>query len=78
VQAGFDAPRADDPMLRSGQGIIGHVIHTGDVVIAPDVALDTRYVAGRAATRSELAVPIVSEAGVIGCLEQGKPYWLST
>jgi sigma-B regulation protein RsbU (phosphoserine phosphatase) len=68
VQKGFDAPRTDDPMLRSGQGIVGYVIHSGEVVNAPDVRLDPRYVAGRAATRSELAVPIVSEAGVIGCL----------
>jgi serine phosphatase RsbU (regulator of sigma subunit) len=68
VQKGFDAPPADDPMLRSGKGIIGHVIHSGEVVNARDVRLDPRYVPGRAATRSELAVPIVSEAGVIGCL----------
>jgi len=68
VQKGFDAPPADDPMLRSGKGIIGHVIHTGEIVNASDVRLDPRYVAGRAATRSELAVPIVSEKGVIGCL----------
>jgi sigma-B regulation protein RsbU (phosphoserine phosphatase) len=32
------------------------------------VRLDPRYVSGRARTLSELAVPIVSEAGVIGCL----------
>jgi serine phosphatase RsbU (regulator of sigma subunit) len=68
VQVGFDEPRVDDPMLRSGKGIIGHVVHTGEVVNAPDVRLDPRYVAGRAATRSELAVPIVSESGTIGCL----------
>jgi sigma-B regulation protein RsbU (phosphoserine phosphatase) len=68
VQVGFDDPRTDDPMLRSGKGIIGHVVHTGETVIAPDVRLDPRYVAGRPTTRSELAVPIVSEAGVIGCL----------
>src|SRR5512139_2785329 len=68
VHSGFDAPRTDDPMLRSGKGIIGHVIHTGEIVNASDVRLDPRYVAGRAATRSELAVPIVSEKGVIGCL----------
>jgi serine phosphatase RsbU (regulator of sigma subunit) len=37
-------------------------------VSAPDVRLDRRYVAGRQETRSELAVPIVSEVGVIGCL----------
>ena len=67
VQVGFDAPRTDDPMLRSGKGIVGHVVRTGETVIAPDVRDDPRYVAGRLATRSELAVPIVSEAGVIGC-----------
>ena len=55
-------------MLRSGKGIIGHVIHTGETVLAPDVQPDPRYIAGRAHTLSELAVPIVSEAGVIGCL----------
>ncbi len=68
VQTGFDDPPADDPMLRSGKGIIGHVIHTGEVVNAPDVRVDRRYVAGRQETRSELAVPIVAESGVIGCL----------
>ena len=68
VQHGFDDPPVDDPMLRSGKGIVGHVIHTGEIVNAPDVRRDPRYVAGRAATRSELAVPIVSEAGTIGCL----------
>ena len=68
LQLGFDFPLADDPMLRSGKGIIGHVIHTGEIVLAPDVRRDPRYVAGRAQTLSELAVPIVSEAGVVGCL----------
>jgi serine phosphatase RsbU (regulator of sigma subunit) len=68
AQLGFDSPLADDPMLRSGKGIIGHVIRSGETVLAPDVGRDPRYVAGRATTRSELAVPIVSEAGVIGCL----------
>jgi sigma-B regulation protein RsbU (phosphoserine phosphatase) len=68
VQIGFDEPSGDDPMLRSGKGIIGHVVHTGETVLTADVRDDPRYVAGRARTRSELAVPIVSESGVIGCL----------
>jgi sigma-B regulation protein RsbU (phosphoserine phosphatase) len=68
AQVGFDDPRVDDPMLRSGKGIVGHVIHTGETVIVPDVAKEPRYVAGRAGTRSELAVPIVIEAGTVGCL----------
>lgn len=58
----------EDPMLRQGKGIIGHVITTGDTVLAPDVRLDARYVAGRGGTRSELAVPITSNGHVIGAL----------
>lgn len=58
----------DDPMLRSGKGIIGHVIRTGTAVIAPDVRLDEHYVQGRAQTLSEVAVPIVSSGEVIGAL----------
>lgn len=68
VQVGFEIPRADNPMFREGRGIIGHVIRSGEVVNAPDVRLDPHYLPGRSATRSELACPVVSEAGVIGCL----------
>jgi phosphoserine phosphatase RsbU/P len=57
-----------DPMLRSGKGIVGHVIRTGDTVVAPDVRRDSHYVEGRAQTRSEMAVPIVSNGEVIGAL----------
>jgi sigma-B regulation protein RsbU (phosphoserine phosphatase) len=68
ARVGFEEPRMDDPMLRSGQGIIGHVIATGERVVCPDVRLDPRYVEGRPATRSELAVPIASNGRVIGAL----------
>lgn len=57
-----------DPMLRSGKGIVGHVIRTGEVVVAPDVSVDPHYVEGRADTRSEIALPIVSNDEVIGAL----------
>ena len=68
VQVGYDQPRSHDPMLRWGTGIVGHVIRTGEVVVCGDVHADARYVVGRAATRSELAVPIVGPGGVIGAL----------
>ena len=68
VQTGYDQPRSHDPMLRWGTGIVGHVIRTGERVVCGDVHADSRYVVGRAATRSELAVPIVGPAGVIGAL----------
>jgi sigma-B regulation protein RsbU (phosphoserine phosphatase) len=57
-----------DPMLRSGKGIVGHVIRTGETVIASDVSRDPHYIEGRHQTRSEIAVPIVSNAQVIGAL----------
>jgi phosphoserine phosphatase RsbU/P len=62
-----DANR-DDPMLRSGQGIIGRVITTGQPVVARDVRLDPHYVAGRRSSLSEVAVPISSNGKVIGAL----------
>jgi sigma-B regulation protein RsbU (phosphoserine phosphatase) len=66
---GFDdTPPDDDPMLRQGKGIIGHVVSTGQPVIASDVSRDPHYVPGRGATRSEVAVPIVSSGEVIGAL----------
>jgi serine phosphatase RsbU (regulator of sigma subunit) len=69
ASVGFDLnPPSGDPMLRSGKGIVGHVIFTGETVIAPDVREDPRYVAGRSTTRSEIAVPIVSNGRVIGAL----------
>jgi sigma-B regulation protein RsbU (phosphoserine phosphatase) len=75
ARVGFEEPRIDDPMLRSGQGIIGHVIATGERVVCPDVRLDPRYVEGRESTRSELAVPISSNGRVIGAfnLESDRP-----
>ncbi len=66
---GFDhrAPE-QDPMLRSGKGIIGSVIRTGRSAVVPDVRRDRRYVEGRQQTRSEIAVPIVLQGRVIGAL----------
>jgi serine phosphatase RsbU (regulator of sigma subunit) len=58
----------NDPMLRSGKGIVGHVIRTGETVIAPDVSRDAHYIEGRPQTRSEVAVPILSNDEVIGAL----------
>jgi len=57
-----------DPMLREGKGIVGHVIHTGEAVCAPDVRLDPRYIPGRPSTLSEVAVPIRLDGRTIGAL----------
>ena len=66
---GFDArPNGIDPMLREGKGIIGHVIKTGECVVAPDVRVDPHYLEGRKQTLSEIAVPIVRNSRAIGTL----------
>jgi sigma-B regulation protein RsbU (phosphoserine phosphatase) len=66
---GFDRPAEDDPMLRFGKGVVGHVIRTGETLVVPDVRLDQRYEEGRKASASELAVPIISGGQVIGALD---------
>ncbi len=69
AQRGFDQrPEELDPMLMNGRGIIGAVIQTGESVVVPDVRLDKRYIAGRAATRSEIAVPIIRDRRPVGAL----------
>jgi len=69
AQRGFDQrPEDVDPMLMEGKGIIGSVIQTGESVVAPDVRADKRYVAGRATTRSEIAVPIIRDRRPVGAL----------
>lgn len=69
AQRGFDArPPENDEMLMAGHGLVGHVIRTGEIVDVPDVTRDPRYVEGRAATRSEIAVPILGAGETIGAL----------
>lgn len=61
-------PAADDPMMTRGRGIIGHVIRTGQHIVAPDVRRNPYYVTGREPTLSEVAVPIVVGERTIGAL----------
>ncbi|MBZ5538503.1 MAG: SpoIIE family protein phosphatase [Acidobacteriia bacterium] len=63
-----ERPQEDDPMLKSGKGIIGYVIRTGKKVIARDVRRHPNYIEGREGTLSEIAVPIIVNGQVIGAL----------
>jgi len=66
---GFNTPAPSvDPMVSEGKGIIGHVIRTGECVVAPDVRGDTHYVCGRKETLSEIAVPITRNGRAVGAL----------
>ena len=52
--------------LQIGQGIVGWVAKNGEPVIVPDVRQDSRYVAARPSTRSEIAAPLTAEGRVVG------------
>lgn len=54
--------------LNGGAGITVAVACSGEPIYAPDVRKDSRYVEVRAATRSELAVPLRVKGHVIGVL----------
>jgi serine phosphatase RsbU (regulator of sigma subunit)/GNAT superfamily N-acetyltransferase len=76
AKRGFDElPLEEDEMLSLGKGLIGHVINSGESLVIPDVNLDSRYIAGRKPTRSEIVVPIMKNGRAIGALdvESDKP-----
>lgn len=69
VRRGFLVrPVSEDAMLRSGAGIVGAAIASGETVAVPDVRLDPRYVVGREQTLSEVAVPIRVDGRTIAAL----------
>lgn len=75
AQRGYP-PGTDDQMrLKLGQGASGWVAKSGRSLVLPDVSRDSRYIAARPETRSEIAVPIISESKVIGVfnLESDRP-----
>lgn len=69
VRRGFEGPLPDvDRLLALGQGLVGHVLATGEPAVAPDVRTDPRYVMGRPSTRSELAVPVCAGGRLVGAM----------
>ncbi len=65
-EVGYPEGSEDAFRLQVGQGIVGWVAKTGDALIVPDVRRDSRYVAARPATRSEVAAPLVVEGRTLG------------
>ena len=63
---GFPEGSEDAFGLQIGQGLVGWVAKTGKPVIVADVRRDSRYVAARQETRSELAAPLVLEGHTLG------------
>src|SRR6185369_3559734 len=67
VTRGYDRPNAErDLLLKFGEGVVGHVVESGQRVNVPDVDVEPRYVMARPETRSELATPITLNERVIG------------
>lgn len=52
--------------LQVGSGMVGHVAATGKMHYAPDVTCDPYYVACEPDTRSEVAIPLQREGGLVG------------
>ncbi len=58
-----------EPRLKMGEGFLGTVAQTGRAIVSPDVSKDPRYFEARERTRSEMAVPIISNDRVIGVFD---------
>jgi len=51
-----------------GEGILGWVIENRQSLNLGDISKDNRYINARPETKSEAAVPLISESRVIGCI----------
>jgi phosphoserine phosphatase RsbU/P len=65
---GYDP--ADEKLLevKFGEGLVGWVAKNGEPVIVDDVSKDSRYINSRAATRSEITVPLFADEKIVGVL----------
>jgi sigma-B regulation protein RsbU (phosphoserine phosphatase) len=64
--SGYPDGSDDAFQLQVGQGIVGWVAKTAEAVIVPDVRADSRYVAARPETRSEIAAPMIVGGRTVG------------
>jgi diguanylate cyclase (GGDEF)-like protein len=55
--------------IEIGTGLIGSAVQLKEVVYAPDVKQDGRYVAGSLRTQSELVIPLIVRGEVVGVLD---------
>ncbi len=67
VAIGLDK-QARELKLAIGRGVTGWVAKMGKPLLVPDVTADWRYISVRKDIRSELAVPLVVDGGLIGVL----------
>jgi len=63
---GYREEKSEEVRLKVGQGLVGTVAKSGEMINVPDVHKDDRYIAARTGTQSEMAVPIILDDRVIG------------
>jgi len=68
VSVGLDEETCRRCRLPLGAGVTGWVARHGRTLLVPDVRLEPRYVAVREGVRSELAVPLENDGGVLGVI----------
>jgi GAF domain-containing protein len=73
ARRGLDGEFFQDGPVKVDQGVIGHIVHSGEVVVIADVRTEPRFVRRPIAERlgivSYLAVPLRARTGIIGVLE---------
>lgn len=69
ARAGPYEVRTSAPLYLTGKGLTISAVQTNQLVYAPDVTQDPRYIPNESRTRSELAVPLRSSGKVIGVLD---------
>lgn len=64
---------ADTGAVRVGEGLLGYAVQHKQVVLAPDVTKDARYINAVADAKSELVVPLLVKDRCIGALDLESP-----
>ena len=64
---------ADTSPVRVGEGLLGYAVQHKEVVLAPDVSKDPRYINAVADAKSELVVPLLVKDRCIGAFDLESP-----
>jgi sigma-B regulation protein RsbU (phosphoserine phosphatase) len=77
---GHDPEVVNSTRIKLGEGLIGTAAAERRVILAGDVAADSRYIKAYDTVKSELAVPLMSKNRVIGILdiESPKPHYFTS
>lgn len=75
LEDGMTAEARDRKLFAAaeGQGVTGHVAHTGESYLCPDAAADPLYIRGAEGARSSMTVPLKFQGEVLGTLNVESP-----